>query len=78
MKDLGVGDRVVVVRNMNAGPEGQESSDLSEHIGKHGIITSNDGWGLCGVLLDDGTMVSAWNRHDLQKEKSWIPNPNPN
>lgn len=73
MKRLDVGDRVVVFRNAYCGFAGKMSSDLSGHIGKHGVITSNDGSGLCEVLLDDGITVFAWNVHDLQKEESWIP-----
>ena len=78
MKYPDVGDRVIVIRNANAGSVGQQSSNLSEHIGKHGVITANDGWGLCSVELDDGARVLAWNRYDLQKEESWIPKASPN
>ena len=59
------GDRVVNVDNARF----QGSDDLSEHQGKHGKVLSNDGWGLCEVLLDDGTSVYAWNGADLRREE---------
>ena len=41
------------------------SSDLSQHQGKKGVIVSNDGFGLCRALLDDGTKVTVWNYSDV-------------
>lgn len=59
------GDRVVIVGNSNW----MGSSDLSQYQGKHGTVLSNDGWGLCCVLLDDGNEIYAWNASDLKREK---------
>lgn len=65
-----VGDRVVVVGNTNGGFSGAVSSDLTKHMGKHGVIVHNNGCGLCKVLLDDGAKVLAWNGCDLKPESA--------
>ena len=58
------GDRVIIVGDTHA----NGSSVLAAHQGKHGVVLSNDGFGLCEVRLDDGTIVTAWNSADLKRE----------
>ena len=58
------GDRVVIKNSTNK----FGSDDLSIHQGKHGVILENNGWGLCSVELDDGTLIKAWSNADLKRE----------
>lgn len=64
---IDAGDRVVIASDGNITGFGGQT--LTKHKGKHGVVLTNDGWGLCRVLLDDGEEVSAWNGADLEKEE---------
>jgi hypothetical protein len=66
MSDPTEGDRVIVGEHI-AQPEHQRAT-YPDAVGMHGIITENDGWGLCTVALDDGTTIKAWNGADLERE----------
>lgn len=63
---LDAGDRVVVLSRI-AEPA-HARIPQPEAAGQHGTIKSNDGWGLCGVLLDNGSWITAWNACDLAPE----------
>ena len=61
------GDRVVI--KSDGHPNGFGGQVLTEHKGKHGLVLSNDGFGRCSVLLDDGKAVDCWNGADLEREE---------
>jgi hypothetical protein len=63
---IDAGDRVIV--KSDGHPNGFGGQVLTAHKGKHGIVVSNDGFGRCAVLLDDGVTVDAWNGADLERE----------
>lgn len=63
---IDTGDRVVITAGL-AEPEHARSA-RPEHVGKHGVVESNDGWGRCEVLLDCGARIMAWNGKDLELE----------
>ena len=65
-KFLDAGDRVVITDGI--AEEAHARTPRPDAAGKHGLIEGNDGWGLCEVLLDDGTRIRAWNAHDLKPE----------
>jgi hypothetical protein len=63
---ISTGDRVVI--KSRGHQTGFGGNDLSKHIGKHGEVLHEDGFGLCRVALDDGSRVTAWNSADLEYE----------
>lgn len=65
---IDVGDRVVVTAAI-AEPAHARGA-RPEAVGQHGIVTANDGWGRCDVLLDSGVRIMAWNGIDLEWEES--------
>lgn len=61
---IDVGDRVRIAGNANA----YGSDDLTDRMGERGVVTDNDGFGLCTVEMElDGSVVLAWNRADLER-----------
>jgi hypothetical protein len=68
---IDAGDRVVVKDAI--ADEAHARTPKPEAAGKRGVVESNDGWGLCRVLLDDGTQIMAWNTKDLEREQSPEP-----
>lgn len=64
---IDTGDRVVVTAEI-ARPAHARGVH-PEAVGQHGIVTANDGWGRCDVLLDSGLRITAWNGIDLEREQ---------
>lgn len=60
-------DRVVVLAHIEE--QAHARMPYPDAVGKHGIVLSNDGWGLCAVKLDDGSTIRAWNHADLVREE---------
>jgi hypothetical protein len=66
---IDTGDRIVV-KDVTPEHNGFGSTSLKEHhLGMHGIVSYNDGWGHCRVLLDNGDEVSCWNGKHLEYEE---------
>lgn len=64
---IDTGDRIVVKATGTS--NGFGSSTLKdEHVGMHGIVVSNDGYGNCRVKLDNGEYASCWNGQSLDFE----------
>ena len=65
---IDAGDRVIVKCGENVG-NGFGGSNIAErHEGMHGLVLSNDGFGHCRVLLDNGETISCWNGKNLDWE----------
>jgi len=62
---IDTGDRVVTTAGL--GEPQHARLARPEHVGKRGVVISNDGWGLCTVELEDGSLVTAWNIYDLER-----------
>lgn len=66
---IDTGDRIVVSSTDNANTGFGGGSLRPEHLGMHGKVLRNDGWGHCSVLLDNGDEVSCWNGANLSLEE---------
>jgi hypothetical protein len=65
---IDTGDRVIVKSGKNQSNGFGGSNIAEQHEGLHGLVLSNDGWGHCSVLLDNGETISCWNGANLEWE----------
>jgi hypothetical protein len=65
---IDTGDRVII-KSVELVHNGFGGTSLRpEHLGMHGIVLRNDGWGHCRVQLDNGDEISCWNGKHLDSE----------